>query len=139
MITRETDYAIRAAMALASGTGRSAAALACATQVPYPFLRRVLARLTAAGLVVSVRGRAGGVRLARPARAITLLDIAQAVDPDAITLNRCLEAAGTCAREAGCRAHVALARVQRDLRQALRAVNIHDLTKPQPHRKEKKP
>ena len=131
MITREADYAIRAVLELASGAdGRSSAELARATQVPYPFLRRVLGKLTAAGLVQSLRGRAGGARLARPARAISLLDVARAIDPDTITLNRCLQAGSRCSRQRRCAAHVSLDRVQQQLWQALAAITFDKLVQP---------
>ncbi|MEI8242522.1 MAG: Rrf2 family transcriptional regulator [bacterium] len=137
MITREADYAIRAVLELAGGTsGRSAAALARTAQVPYPFLRRVLGKLVAAGLVCSSRGRGGGVRLARPAAAISLLDVARAIDPDTVTLNACLREDGACCGLRRCAVHAALASVQRDLWRALAAVNFDSLasrTKTQPN------
>jgi len=120
MITREADYAIRAVLELAaSASGRSATDLASATQVPYPFLRRVLGKLTAAKLVTSRRGRSGGMQLARPAGKISLLDVARAIDPSTITLNRCLLAGGACSRQRHCAVHGALDRVQQTLWQAL--------------------
>ena len=130
MITRETDYAIRAVLQLACDTtGQSATALARTTLVPYPFLRRVLGKLTVAKLVVSARGRSGGVQLARPAAAISLLDVARAIDPATITLNSCLLDGDTCARAYGCAVHASLAHVQKDLWQALAAVTFDDLAK----------
>ena len=42
-------------------------------------LRRILARLQKAGLVLSHPGRKGGFTLARPASAVTLLDVHRAV------------------------------------------------------------
>ena len=142
MITREVDYAIRAVLELASSTsGRSAADLARATQAPYPFLRRVLQRLTAAGLVVSRRGCTGGMRLARPAAAISLLDVARAIDAATITLNSCLRDGGACSRRPRCTAHTALSRVQQELWQALAAITFGTLAQPtqtnQPNRKRK--
>jgi len=142
MITREADYAIRAVLELASGmSGSSAAELARATQVPYPFLRRVLGRLTAARLVKSVRGRSGGMQLARPPGAISLRDVAQAIDPATITLNACLLDGGRCSLARRCPVHAPLARVQKELWRALDAVTFDTLvrheqtTKPNKRRK----
>ena len=128
MITREADYAIRAVLELASrDAGCSAAELARATQVPYPFLRRVLQKLTAARLVATRRGRTGGVRLARASAAISLLDVARAIDPATITLNSCLRDGGACARRTCCTAQTALVRIQRDLWRALADVSFDTL------------
>jgi len=129
MITRETDYAIRAVLELVSrARGRSAAELARATRVPYPFMRRVLGKLTAAKLVRSSRGRSGGVQLVRPAREISLLDVARAIDPHAVTLNACLRKDGSCSRLRQCTVHEALARVQQDLWQGLATITFDALT-----------
>jgi Rrf2 family iron-responsive transcriptional regulator len=136
MITREADYAIRAVLALAlsppGAEGRPATELARVTQVPYPFLRRVLGRLVSSGLVQSVRGRGGGMRLARPAGAISLLDVAWAIDPAAITLNACLREGSSCPRGRRCAVHTALNRIQHNLWQALDAVSFETLVKPEP-------
>ena len=47
-------------------------------------LRRILARLEKAGLVTGHPGRRGGFALARPASAITLLDVHRAVGGDGL-------------------------------------------------------
>jgi Rrf2 family protein len=53
----------------------------CAAQgVPPRFLVHILLQLKAAGIVLSVRGAAGGYRLAKPADGVTLNDIRNAVD-----------------------------------------------------------
>jgi Rrf2 family protein len=53
----------------------------CAEQgVPSRFLVHILLQLKRAGIVKSTRGAGGGYLLARPADAITLLDIYQAIE-----------------------------------------------------------
>ncbi len=47
-------------------------------------VRRLVAELAKAGLVVSQQGKGGGVRLARPASRITLFDIYQAIGEDPV-------------------------------------------------------
>ena len=132
MFTRETDYAFRAVLALAAGSGqRSAGELARETQVSHEFLRRVLTKLSTGGLVLSLRGRTGGVRLARPAAAISLLDVAQAIDPAQITLNRCLRVGGTCSRMRQCTVHAALDPLQREIQRALARITFDMLAKQQ--------
>ncbi len=55
-------------------------AIAEAQEIPQNFLVQILLQLKTAGLVVSVRGAAGGYQLARPPEAITLADVINAID-----------------------------------------------------------
>jgi Rrf2 family protein len=90
----------------------STTAIAEAMEIPYRFLRRIALRLVEKGLVDSVRGKQGGLRLARPSTAISLLDIALTVDPEAVALNQCLLEPDACSRSPYCVVHGELNRVQ---------------------------
>jgi Rrf2 family protein len=82
-ISAKTDYAIRAAIELASaGSAGSltAHAIADAQQIPLRFLLNILADLRRTGLVDSRRGPSGGWWLSRPADTITIADVIRAVD-----------------------------------------------------------
>lgn len=56
------------------------ARLAGAYDLPAPYLGKQVQALTRAGITESVPGKNGGVRLARPADRITLLDIVTAIE-----------------------------------------------------------
>ncbi len=75
-ITKKTDYATRAVLALAIVEDRDQplklADLADRTAVPAPFLEQIMSQLRGAGIVRSERGPSGGYRLNRPAREISL-------------------------------------------------------------------
>jgi Rrf2 family protein len=73
-VTRRTDYATRAVLALALAGDRSLSLddLAALTDSPRSVLEQVMPALRVAGIVRSVRGRGGGYRLNRPAEEITL-------------------------------------------------------------------
>lgn len=64
-ITRKTDYATRAVLALAIDQGqlRTAEELSRHVEVPEPFMKQILAQLRDAGVVRSERGPSGGYRL----------------------------------------------------------------------------
>ena len=62
-------------LALAPDTWRSTKELAQAQDLPAPMLEQLLLRLRRAGLIEARRGRTGGYRLARPARAISLAEV----------------------------------------------------------------
>jgi Rrf2 family protein len=74
--------------------------------LPLSFVRRVVARLGAAGLLTTTRGLKGGIALARPAAEISLLDVVLAMG-DPVTLNKCLDPDHTCPLSFSCPAHVA--------------------------------
>jgi Rrf2 family protein len=73
-ISRRTDYATRAvlALALADGGPLKLAEIARRTSVPASVLEQVMPRMRQAGVVRSERGPSGGYRLNGPAENITL-------------------------------------------------------------------
>jgi len=77
-------YALAAALEMARGGDErplTVAQAARATSIPEPVLAKVVQQLVRAGLAVGTRGSAGGYRLARPAGAITVLDVLAAFTP----------------------------------------------------------
>jgi Rrf2 family protein len=68
----------------------SAGQLAKETGLPAPTVQKLVSRLVSGGLLHSTRGAGGGIRLARPAAAITLADIVEAVEGP-IAMTACLE------------------------------------------------
>jgi FeS assembly SUF system regulator len=84
------DYAVVTMSAAArhcGGARTSAAELAAETGLPAPTVQKLVSKLSAAGLLRATRGAGGGLQLARPAAAITLADIVEAVEgPIALTL-----------------------------------------------------
>jgi Rrf2 family protein len=83
-LTKRSDYAIRAMLALAGvGDGLlSSRKIADEMQIPPRFLPQIMGDLTRAGLVDAYPGRAGGYRLAQPASAVTLLKVIESVEGD---------------------------------------------------------
>ncbi len=73
-VSRRTDYATRAvlALAIAEGGPLKLHELAEETEAPRSVLEQVMPTLRSAGIVRSVRGPSGGYRLNRPAEDITL-------------------------------------------------------------------
>ena len=81
-ISARADYAVRAAVELASAGGGpvKGEALATAQSIPPKFLENILGDLRHAGIVRSQRGAEGGYWLARPAEEITVADVVRAVE-----------------------------------------------------------
>lgn len=83
MLSKTSEYALRAIVCLAARPGQptSADLLAQKTKVPRSYLHRVLQDLTAAKLVQSRPGPGGGYELAKPVSDVTILDVVNAVAP----------------------------------------------------------
>ena len=121
------DYAVvtMSAAARHCGGGRtSAAELAAETGLPTPTVAKLVSKLSAAGLLRSVRGAGGGLQLARPAAAITLADIVEAVEGP-IALATCIE--GECAMDHDCRVRPHWPMVNQALRGALAGIPLTQL------------
>lgn len=89
-ITARADYAILAIFELAlhpATTRVQARELAESQEIPLRFLEQILIQLKKAGMVESVRGAAGGYKLACPAREISLARIMEAVEGDVTLLD----------------------------------------------------
>ena len=78
MLNQTSIYALRAMGFLASQKDNSpvlSSVIADEMKIPKNFLSKILNRLVQGGLVQGLRGRNGGVSLARPAAEIKLYDI----------------------------------------------------------------
>jgi FeS assembly SUF system regulator len=101
------DYAVVMMSAAARHCGATcrlnATTLAEETGLPLPTVQKLVSKLSSAGLLESARGTGGGFRLARPAAAITLADIVEAVEGP-IALTACVDGGKhDCCVEETCR------------------------------------
>ncbi|RPI58583.1 MAG: Rrf2 family transcriptional regulator [Chloroflexi bacterium] len=120
-ISRRTDYGVRLILDLAGlpdGERASTQEIAERQNIPAPFLAKIISQLSLSGLVNTHRGAGGGVRLARPAAEINLLQVIEALDGP-VRLNRCVIDAGLCPRDQTCPVHRVWARAQEHLVTAL--------------------
>jgi len=120
IITRATEYAIRAVLHLAAQPEGEIVLKKdiCREQDITPaFLTKILQPLIKAGVVGSQRGVGGGFYLLKKPSEISLLDILEA-EEGTLYLNQCLVEPGTCERDAFCPVHGAW----RDIRQELSSV-----------------
>jgi len=83
MFSQSVEYALRAVVHLAheAPRGRTTEQIARATQVPGPYLAKVLQGLVRGEIVRSQRGVGGGMALVRAPEELTILDVVNAVDP----------------------------------------------------------
>jgi Rrf2 family protein len=129
-ITRQADYATRALLYLASakkGKRVATSQIAIEQQIPASFLSKIISQLSLAGLLNTSRGARGGIRLAREAEQITLLDVIEAIDGP-IQLNICVEDKGSCALEGNCPLQSVWCDIQKELVTKLKSTNFGQLS-----------
>ena len=128
------DYAVVTMCAAArhcGGARVSATELADETGLPAPTVQKLVSLLSRAGLLRAVRGAGGGLKLARPAAAISLADIVEAVEGP-IALTACVEhGRHDCALEACCSVRPHWSVVNQALRGALADVPLTRLAQPE--------
>ncbi len=134
-LTSMADYAVLTMSAAARHCGLArvnAAQLALETGLPAPTVQKLVSKLAAAGLLRSVRGAGGGLKLARPAAAITLADIVEAVEGP-IALTAC-SARGhhDCELEGTCHVMPHWGAVNAAIRGALASISLIKLSTPPP-------
>lgn len=124
------DYAVVTMCAAArhcGGVRVSASELATETGLPQPTVQKLVSVLSRGGLLKSMRGMGGGIQLARPAAAITLADIIEAVEGP-IALTSCVEQGrNDCALEAKCQVRPHWGLVNSAIRGALADVSLAQL------------
>jgi Rrf2 family transcriptional regulator, nitric oxide-sensitive transcriptional repressor len=83
MLSQTVEYSLRAIVWLAAkyGEPQTNQQIADATLVPAGYLAKVMQALGRGGLVTAQRGKSGGFLLARPAEAVSVLEVVNAVDP----------------------------------------------------------
>jgi FeS assembly SUF system regulator len=131
-LSNMADYAVvvmGAAARHCGGLRTSATELASETGIALPTVQKLVSILSKGGLLRSVRGAGGGIQLARPAAAITLADIIEAVEGP-IALTGCVnEASCHCSIEPDCAVKPHMNVVNNAVRGALADVKLTSLAR----------
>jgi Rrf2 family protein len=117
VITRATEYAIRAILYLAKQPRGEIVYKKdiCRTQDITPaFLTKILQPLIKSGIVGSQRGVGGGFFLEKDPTEVTLLDVVKA-EEGPLYLNQCLTHEGACERDLFCPVHGAWSEVRAEM------------------------
>lgn len=110
----------------------SATELAAETGIPLPTAQKLVSLLTRAGLLKSVRGAGGGIKLARPSAAISLADIIEAIEGPIAMTNCTAHSACTCTIAPDCSVKPHWGAVNDALRGALGGVSLATLCRSAP-------
>ena len=129
-LSNMADYAIvvmGAAARHCGGARTSATELATETGIALPTVQKLVSILTKAQLLRSARGAGGGIQLARPAAAINLADIIEAVEGP-IAMTNCVNSETChCSIEPDCNIKPHWAVVNQTVRGALADVTLTSL------------
>lgn len=129
IITRETDYALRALARLGEEGGfASVSTLSEEVDVPEGFLRKIMQTLHRAGIVESRQGPFGGYRLSADPEEITMLDVLETVQGP-VAINECFRSPEVCNRTPDCPLRNHLAKLQAGLAEEMDGIALSDLLK----------
>ena len=130
-MTRQTNYAMRILMYCAANNERLSRIpeIAAAYSVSELFLFKILQPLVEHGLVETVRGRNGGVRLGRAAEQISLFDVVR-VTEESFAMAECFENdTAECPLVDNCALNSALREALNAFFEVLASYSIADLVK----------
>lgn len=128
-ISRHTDYAARIVLHLATlepGSRVTAKEVAQRRLIPPAFVRRIVSRLSSAGILKTLRGSGGGIALARPAAEISLREVVEALEGP-LSLNCCVEEPKACPLSTTCPIQVTWVGATRHLSSYLEKIRFSDL------------
>jgi len=128
LLTKETDYAIRAVMHLAKrGDGYiSSRQIAAAEKIPLQFLRRILQVLIKKQLIASKEGIAGGVKLKARSQDIALVDLLE-IFQGSIQLADCMFQRRICSNRKTCVLRKRIQQIEKSVAAQFRNITIATL------------
>jgi len=125
-LSRHADYALRIMLDLAAKPSSHIGEIARRKAAPPAFSAKIVRDLVRAGLVKSLRGRKGGVAIARPPSTITLLQVIEAVEGP-LSLALCVPGENSCPLSRTCPARPLFLKLQKIVTEELKAVTLQDL------------
>lgn len=130
LITRDTDYAIRAICCIAGADKEmvSAQYLTKELDIPRPFMRKILQALNKHRILRSYKGKSGGFCLAVDPEKISVFDMIE-IFQGAFELNEHVFKGNTCPHLKICLLKEQLDKAERDLIKQLKAITVFSLIK----------
>ena len=129
LITRDTDYAVRALSYIAQDELRmiSAGDLFKKLKIPRPFLRKILQILQKKGILTSCKGKGGGFLLAVPADKIYLVDLIE-IFQGPFQLNECLFKKRVCPSRKTCALRKKIRAIEENVVSQIQVITIASLS-----------
>ncbi len=130
LLTKNSDYAIRALIVLVKKKDAflSARAIAKEQGVPYPFLRRILNTLIKNGLVESREGRQGGFKIKKAPAKISIITIIN-IFQGKVQLSDCMFRRKICSNRTRCVLRKEIKRIEKIVNHEFVNITIEKLSK----------
>ena len=131
-ISKLADYGtvVMVYLAKRANTLCNARDIALHTHLNVPTVSKLLKRLTASGLLTSVRGVSGGYRLQRPASEISVAQIISALEEQQLGLTQCSLHPNECSLQEVCHVQGNWRLISHAIEAALDSVSLDALAKP---------
>ena len=128
LITRDTDYAIRAICCIAKKNKKivSVSELVSCLKIPRPFLRKILQFLNKKRILKSIKGKGGGFNLNVSPDKIYLLNLIE-IFQGRIKLNECTFKKMVCPNIKTCKLKKRIDKIQKYVIGELKTIKISDL------------
>lgn len=128
LLTKNTDYAIRALLVLAGKDDSyiSARDIALEQNIPYQYLRKILQQMIDNGLVVSREGGKGGFKIKKSPLKIKVTDIIELFQGD-IVFSECMFRKQLCQNRATCVLRKNIQKIEKLVTKEFGAITIYSL------------
>lgn len=128
LITRDTDYALKALCSIAKSREKvvSVCELVTKLKIPRPFLRKILQILNKEQIVRSYKGSGGGFELALSPEKIFLLDLIK-IFQGPLKLNECVLKKAPCPSTKVCKLKKKIERIERYVISELEGISLESL------------
>lgn len=129
LITRNTDYSIRALIHIARNKDRivSITELVKELDVPRPFLRKILQLLSINGILKSYKGKNGGFKLAKDPGQIYLLTLMETFQGK-FKLTECLFKKKICPNQISCKLRAQLDSLEELVENKIKEITLAQLS-----------
>lgn len=128
LITKNTDYAIRALVYISRTDGKyiSSREIAVKDGIPMHFLRLLLQKLIKSGILISKEGAGGGVMLAKLPSEVFLKDVMEIFQGN-FALSECILKKRICPRRSVCILRSKIGEIEHEVLRRIEGITIDEL------------
>ncbi len=126
LITREIDYALRLVLFLSEKKNLTKKTpmkiISEKMNIPHEFSRKIAKCLVTSKIIISSKGKNGGLQLKMNPEEISIFDIMKSVEPNSTKINKCIINPKICNRSNICNMNNELIKINNELENSLSKV-----------------